>query len=240
MAHYHEQDWVDFCREESGARDAGMQDHLDQGCTECRHVKDVWDSVARVASREAAYEPPESVVRLARSQYVPRIGEGLLQRVQHALLLSDSAALPQPAGVRAGLPRSRQLLYEESAWLVKLHVQATEDAARVFLIGQIVHQEDPSQDLSRLPVRVRSGSGETLDRTLTNRWGEFELEVEPLRTLSLSIALPGGRTLQVVLPSIEDADDGPMETGAPEKPRAPGPAPADPSHGKRKGPRTKK
>ena len=240
MAHFSEQEWIDFCRVEGTNRDAGMQDHLDRGCTECLQVKDLWDAVARVASREAAYTPPESVVRLVRAGYAARVGEGLLQRVRSALLLFDSTALPHPVGVRATTRSSRELLYEASAWLVKLHVEADQDSARLSLIEQIVHQEEPSQVLSSLPVRVLSGR-ETLNRTLTNRWGEFELEVEPARTLCLSIALPGATTLQVVLPSTEDVDYGRREAELQKKRRAQAPAPGvDSSPAKRRGSRTKK
>ena len=56
------------------------------------------------------------------------------------------------------------------------------------LVGQVVDEEDPGQTLSDLAVLIFTGK-EIVDRTLTNRLGEFTFEGAPAEDLRLAVGI---------------------------------------------------
>jgi CheY-like chemotaxis protein len=129
----------------------------------------------------------------------------LLARVADtASLVFDSFRQPLPAGVRVIGPSPRRLLYKAGRYLVRLRLEPGVDSHRLSLVGQILDEGFPKQPLHDLAVLVSSG-GKTVDRTLTNRFGEFLLQPEPVKDLQLSVQAPEIGSFVVPLPSVERA-----------------------------------
>ena len=127
----------------------------------------------------------------------------LLQRLADtASLVFDSFRQPLPAGVRVIGPSARRLLYKAGRYMVRLRVEPGADSQRLSLVGQILDEGFPKMPLHDLAVLVSSG-GKTLDRTLTNRLGEFLLQPAPLKNLRLSVQAPEIGSFIVPLPSVE-------------------------------------
>jgi hypothetical protein len=201
MSHFPEEDWTDFTRDEGEPEQRErMQRHLDDGCPDCSRAQGVWDAVGRIAGQEPSFDPPESAVRQAKGWYGIQKPDRFLSRVGRAAsLLFDSARHPQPAGVRsAAASSSRQFLYRVGTRLIKLRLETPADSGPLTLVGQVVDETEPERELPDVPVRVLSGR-KSLDATVTNRLGEFEMEFEPARSLSLSLGIPGVRPFPVLL-----------------------------------------
>jgi hypothetical protein len=64
MKHFAVEAWFDFVREvappELGTL---MQRHLSDGCKRCAKLCEMWQQVADITRREAAFEPPDRTVR---------------------------------------------------------------------------------------------------------------------------------------------------------------------------------
>jgi CheY-like chemotaxis protein len=128
----------------------------------------------------------------------------LLQRAaRKASLVFDSFRQPTPAGVRVVGPSARRLLYKAGRYLVLLRLEPGADSARLSLVGQIVDEGFPKKPLHDLAVLVSRG-GKTVDRTLTNRFGEFLLQPEPVKDLRLSVQAPETGSFIVSLPSVTE------------------------------------
>jgi len=178
MSHFADEEWADFARNEvESDQQTKMQRHLDDGCKRCTRTLRVWREVSRIGGAEGSYEPPASVVRQVRGLYGIHKRTVAGRVAQAARLLFDSALAPLPAGVRsAAVPSSRQVVFGNQKRVVKLQIEKAVDD-RVALLGQIVDQKDPLRGLENQPVLVREGRG-TVERTLTNSLGEFELTLE--------------------------------------------------------------
>ena len=74
------------------------------------------------------------------------------------------------------------------------------------LVGQIA-EEEYRREQAVLPVLVQSGR-RTLARALTNRLGEFELELDRAANLRLIVGVPGPQEIVVKLPLGHEAGDG--------------------------------
>jgi hypothetical protein len=201
--HIGDEQCADFARVGGGARHA----HLESGCDKCARRLRLWKAVSRVAQREVRYAPPDAVVRQARGHFALNKPAGLLERTARAAtLLFDSMTTPLVQGVRAGAMPSRLLLYGKGGRLLKLRVESQGEREWLSLVGQVVEENDPKRKLPNLPVLVQSGS-KTVNQTLTNQSGEFELELEPASSLRLVVGAPGPEALMVVLPVVAAVDD---------------------------------
>jgi hypothetical protein len=199
MRHFADEEWADLVRDGAApATRARLLGHLEEGCEPCASKLRTWETVRDWASRERSYEPPEPAVRQARGLYAlnpprrPRRGASL------AALVFDSFLSPLPAGVRSGRAVSRQLLYESGGRLVKLRLESVGETDKLSLVGQLV-DENRDREISNLPVLVQTGQ-ETVARTLTNRLGEFELELDWAEGLQVVVGVPGPNALTVGLP----------------------------------------
>jgi hypothetical protein len=117
-------------------------------------------------------------------------------------LVFDSFRQPQLAGVRAAGTTARELLYKAGHYMIKLQVE-TAAADRVSIVGQILDERDPEGGLRDIVVRALKGS-KTLDRTLTNRLGEFHLEPDATEKLQLSVNVREIGTFAVQPPAWTD------------------------------------
>ena len=201
--HFRDEEWVDLARIQSDERRARLQQHLDDGCEECRRRLRFWTAVSRSAARDATYSPPAAAVRQVRGRFSPR---SFLKRAA-AVLLFDSASEPLPAGVRSGAQSARLLLYAKAGRLLKLRVENLGDSESFSVVGQVLEEKAPQRELSNLPVLVQSGR-RTVSQTLTNQSGEFALDLAPAIRMRLVIGLPGPKEMMVVaLPVTAAVDD---------------------------------
>ncbi len=132
----------------------------------------------------------------------PRPGELLEHVVRKASLVFDSFRQPLPAGVRAGVgPSGRRLLYKAGRYRVMLRLEPAADSGRLFLVGQILDEGLPKKHLHDIVVSVWRGR-RTLGRTLTNSFGEFQLQADRAKNLRLSVEVGETRAFLVSLPPV--------------------------------------
>jgi anti-sigma factor RsiW len=189
--HFADEDWLDFARGQGEPEQRKrLEQHLATGCPRCAEAVDLWRAAVDLASQEADYRPPEGAVRQLRAHFAQRRSEGLLARAaQRASLIFDSFRQPALVGVRAAGPSPRQLLYKAGRYAIRLRVEAGAGTDQLSVVGQVMDEQDPRRALPDLAVLMLSET-ETVDRTLTNRLGEFQLEAAREERLRLSIALP--------------------------------------------------
>lgn len=196
--HLADEECADLAR---GRGDARRERHL-EGCARCARRLRLWRDVKGFAGREAAYAPPDSLVREVRGRFAYQKPAGMLERAARAaVLLFDSMSAPLAEGVRSAAAPSRLLLYGKGGRLLKLRVETQDQSESLSLTGQVVEEGDPKRKLGNLPVLVQSG-GRTVDQTLTNQSGEFELELKPASAMRLTVGVPGPGALIVILPVV--------------------------------------
>lgn len=157
----------------------------------------MWSAVSNLAGQEASFQPPDDVLARVKGQYALYRPAGLIERAARAAsLVFDSLRQPALAGVRSAGPSPRQLLYRAGRFTIRLQVERAVGSDRLSFVGQIVDEADPRRALPDLSVLVSKGD-ETLDRTLTNELGEFQLQADPSEKLRLSVAIPEIGTLAV-------------------------------------------
>lgn len=118
----------------------------------------------------------------------------VLRRVP-ARLVFDTADYPLRAGLRRRDITSRHQIYRSEELCLDLRVER-EPQGRAALIGQLADLDRPLTACPDLPVFLQS-EGELLARSVTNQWGEFQLEYEPRSPMTLYVALRGERLLEL-------------------------------------------
>jgi hypothetical protein len=193
MKHFDETAWADFARNVmTPATKMTMQQHLDQGCKKCAAELKTWQSVQVIAKAESAFMPPADVVRVVKSQFAavsPEKGHGFR-------LLFDSALAPLAAGVR-GSVAARQFLYETDEYYIDLRVEPQHQAAHAAVVGQVLHRAGKERAAQGLAVLLQEGSRQ-IAHTSTNQFGEFQLEFDSAKSLSISVGR--GKADEIVLP----------------------------------------
>jgi hypothetical protein len=106
---------------------------------------------------------------------------------------------PQPVGVRGTHQINRQVLFHAGDYSVDLRFEHEKGSASMVLVGQIANQKSPEENLANVPVILVAGSRE-LTRSISNTFGEFQLEYVPESDLRLLVPLESrGQELEVVL-----------------------------------------
>jgi hypothetical protein len=206
MTHYALDQWVDFGRGVISSKDAiRMRNHLAGGCTSCQREADFCSHLTKVCQRLESQrletgKVPESVVRMARAIFPvhapARPKRGLLLPIE---LIYDSFLVPSPAGLRATWQVGWQGLYRAGDCSVDVRIEPELKSARAALIGQITNHVLPQVEMSNLQVCLKSGKL-VVAETLSNRFGEFQMEYEQQAQLKLCITLQdGSRIIQVPL-----------------------------------------
>jgi hypothetical protein len=116
-------------------------------------------------------------------------------------LIHDSAFAPMPAGMRAEGQEhaTRHLLYEAAGYYLDVQVEEQRESGRVSLVGQIAARNNADANTANLPVWLLERSS-LVASTLSNSFGEFQLECAPSRNLLLRVPLPDlGKRLEVSL-----------------------------------------
>jgi hypothetical protein len=188
--HFTEEDCVDFTRGQSRPEHRErLQRHLGSGCTRCADAVRLWERAVAITHEEASYSPPAEILRQLKGDFAlrhPRSSPaGALRRVA---LVFDSLRQPLASGVRAAGIAPQQLLYKAGRYTIRLRVEPAADAERTAIIGQILDELDPASTLQDIAVLAVRGN-ETLDRTLTNRLGEFLLEPDARENLQLCVGV---------------------------------------------------
>src|SRR5262245_26637258 len=193
--HATDEEWIDFVRGQlRGEHRARLQQHLESGCARCAKTVRLWKEVAGAAHNEASYRPPDEALRQLRGDFALRRPEPSASRaLRRVSLLFDSLSQPLAAGVRASSVRAagaapRQLLYKAGRYTIRLRLEPASNAAHLSITGQILDEQDPAGALQDIAVLALRGS-RTLDRTLTNRLGEFLLEPDASENLQLCVGV---------------------------------------------------
>jgi hypothetical protein len=200
-SHFDITEWADFVRDTvSGERQERMFAHLQFGCSRCERVKGVLQKFAAICRREAALEIPryaeQQVKALMGLAKAPR--PSTFQRIWGSLIY-DSVNDPQPVGVRGTHQINRQVLFHAGDYSVDLRFEHEKGSASMVLVGQIANQKTPDETLANLPVILVAGNRE-LTRSISNTFGEFQLEYVPESDLRLLVPLESrGQELEVQL-----------------------------------------
>jgi hypothetical protein len=209
MEHFSEQTWADFARAVSApefSRD--IKAHLLAGCLECVTSYTTWGKVSRMATDEAAYEPPENLVRVVKSG----LGEKTTDKAQKwtlANLVFDSFAQPLLHGVRSGTTNAGgtssvwQVVYEAEGLTVDLRVTHRAQSKAAHLVGQIFDKRTvrPLQD--NAIVELSKDQNNAIAASVVNAFGEFHIEFEPQDDLLLSIKAAGRNAVRIPLTNLK-------------------------------------
>ncbi len=209
MKHFEAGQWADLVRGVAGDRErVEMEAHLASGCRICRRTAEILRDVAAMASAEGRYQLPEYAVHNARAVFVLQRPERvhLFPRIV-AHLVYDSFREPLPAGVRARHRLTRHALYEAADYSLDLRLEHQTGKSVVNLVGQIANKKDPGRAPDRLPVFLMSGK-EIVARTLSNSFGEFQMEYQPRQHLGLFVQPnPGARShIEIALTGFSGVD----------------------------------
>ena len=208
MRHYEISEWLDFVHGLTQETErAAMQQHLDTRCEKCRSTVDLLQRLMAAAVADAQYQVPEQAVRMARAIYALQGPERIqvLPRIR-ARLTFDSFREPALAGVRSQQRIARQAMYEAGDYLLDLRIENERGEPKVSLVGQIANRVIPEQKLANVPVILAAGV-EVLGRTTSNDFGEFQIEYEPRRPLSLYVPVQlAGSEIEIRLEDLLDVD----------------------------------
>lgn len=208
MRHYEISQWLDFVHGLAGKSEQdAMQQHLATRCPKCQSTVDLLRKLMAAAVADSHYEVPEQAVRMARAIYALQGPERVqvLPRIR-ARLTFDSFREPALAGVRSQQRIARQAMYEAGDYLLDLRIENERGEPKVSLVGQIANRATPEQRLANVPVILAAGA-EILGRTLSNEFGEFQMEYEPRRPLSLYVPVRlAGSEIEIRLEDLQDTD----------------------------------
>ena len=200
MSHYTIDQWVDFSRDLVAAQEGAlMRAHLSTGCRECNHLSDYTRKLSLACLMSAAAQVPDSTLRLARAIFPIRVQDRPKRGSRIPIeLIFDSFLVPAPAGLRATWQVGWQGLYRAGDCSVDLRIEPELKSSRAAVIGQINNHLAPEFDMSNLPVSLRAGD-QIIAETVSNRFGEFQMEYEEQAQLKLCINLTDSRVIQVPL-----------------------------------------
>jgi hypothetical protein len=201
MRHYALDQWIDFARGLAALDEqARMSEHLAAGCDRCQREADFCSRMNHVCQRLDTHPVPEWVARLARAIFPVRVPQRPTRGTRLPIeLIFDSFLVPAPAGLRATWQIGWQGLYRAGDWSVDLRIEPELKSTRAAVIGQITNHVLPEQEMGSFPVSLRSGK-QVVVETLSNRFGEFQMEYEQQAHLRICIYLPdGSKNIQVPL-----------------------------------------
>lgn len=200
MPHFSLEQWADFANQNVSANErASMERHLEMGCSRCAHIFREWQSLKRFAVQEPLNDAPREVVALVKATFKtlnPGRAPGIVDKL--AQLVFDSFVEPALAGVRSGSPDSRCLLYRSGPVLIDLNLNLAQNPGHIALQGQVMDSETEPKGIQEIPVLLQSGQ-ETIARTQTNEFGEFELECGAQKGLQISVGVNPHKNVLIVL-----------------------------------------
>lgn len=188
-AHYGILEWMEFARgtvpEETRSR---MSSHLNEGCSDCLKIAAFFEKLANVCRDMIPDDVPESMLERARAIYPQTLQrQSRVPRRIPVELIYDSSLAPAPLGLRASKATGCRVLYRAGNWSLDFHLEPGLQSSQISVIGQILNEGEP-QSVSHVPVALKSGAA-TVTETLTNQFGEFQMECKRRKSLRLSIYL---------------------------------------------------
>lgn len=192
--------WVDFARGVvSAVERERMLQHLASGCTECRELAAFCEKLAAVATGMVPVQVPAGVVRLAKTICPAGAKSARRSFLIPAELVFDSFVSPAPAGLRASWQVGWQGLYRAGECSLDLRIEPELKTSRAAVMGQITNGAQPESEMPNIPVFLKAGKN-VVASTLSNRFGEFQIEYEQQARLQLCVYLEGGaKRIQVPL-----------------------------------------
>jgi len=117
-------------------------------------------------------------------------------------LLFDSAAQPLPPGARASVVSGRQLLYRIGTVYVDMEMDKRANSERAALVGQMLDSARPGHPLAGVPVSLHE-KGRSIARTLSNDNGEFRLEFNLKKDLTLLVSMDRRHPVRLPLTNLD-------------------------------------
>ncbi len=198
MRHFSEERWADFVRGVSGpeiSRD--IRTHLNTGCLKCQTALDAWSRVRRLATEEAAYTPPENLVRLVKLGFASQPAKQP-RKWTLASLVFDSFSQPLPVGVRSGTLNVWQVVYEAEGLTVDLRFGPRAQAKKMHLVGQVLDKQK-ARAWQSATIELSTEQDQLVGTTSVNASGEFQVEFEAKDHLWLSIKSEDRNTVRIPL-----------------------------------------
>jgi hypothetical protein len=199
--HFDITEWADFARNlVTSEQNQEMSGHLNAGCAKCEKLHALLTKLVGVCAREIALEVPQYAERSVKA--LASLGKESRRCAFQRLLATlsyDSANDPLPVGVRGTHQISRQVLFHAGDYSVDLRFEHEKGSSSMVLVGQIANQKAPDEVMSNLPVILLTGKRE-LSRSISNSFGEFQMEYVPHTDLRLLVPLDEkGQELEVLL-----------------------------------------
>ena len=120
--------------------------------------------------------------------------------LQPAQMIFDSMQSSSPQGVRGFRTSVRQFVYQHESITIDILLETAHASGRLHLTGQVLSAHPDGSLQADLPVLLTSGT-KTLARTTTDRFGEFNLEFEPVVNAGIEIRLLERRWVSIPLES---------------------------------------
>jgi hypothetical protein len=202
MEHFVSEDWVDFARKVgSQEKHKTMEEHLNSGCEACRATLNFWEETQRNAAREVLYEPPNHLLRAVNGLGALRLSGSTRSRfATFAELIMDSSRAATTAGVRSGEIAPWLLLYKAGSVNIDLRVDQVPSSNRMSIVGQVLDLSAPNQMIAGVLVAAILEGG-TAQSTVTNQFGEFQLEMEARSQVCLAVQVTNEKEIWVQLDS---------------------------------------
>ncbi|MEO8591907.1 MAG: hypothetical protein ABI759_01170 [Candidatus Solibacter sp.] len=200
MKHYAIDQWADFTRGLlPDAVRAEMQQHQATGCPTCRELAEFTSKLTETCVSMAQDQVPESMVRLARAIFPVRTAQRPRRGSRLPIeLVFDSFLMPAAVGLRSTWQMGWQGLYRAGECSVDVRIEPELKSQRAAVIGQITNHIKPESEMGNLPVSLRAGK-QVVAETVSNRFGEFQMEYEQQSKLQLCIGLRDLKVIQVPL-----------------------------------------
>jgi hypothetical protein len=200
MKHYAIDQWVDFTRGILAGEEADrMVAHLRSGCTKCHRLCDFTSKLGKTAIGLTSVSVPESSLRLARAIFPIRLEDRPRRGNRLPLeMIFDSFLAPSAVGLRSTWQVGWQGLYRAGDCSVDLRIEPELKSSKAAVIGQISSHVLPAVEMGNLPVSLRAGK-QVVAETMSNRFGEFQMEYEQQAQLKLCIFLRDSKSIQVPL-----------------------------------------
>ena len=204
MQHFSEQPLADFVRGVSGQKiSRDIKAHLAEGCSKCKTAHDGWSRVRRLATEEAAYAPPENLVRLVKLGFGGKPAHqpwaSVLANWTVANLVFDSFAQPLQSGVRSGTLNIWQVIYEAEGLTVDLRFGRRSQSTEVHVVGQVFDKQTVRALQNNASVELSTEQNQLVATTAISDLGEFHLEFEQKDPMWLSVKAAGRNTVRIPL-----------------------------------------
>jgi hypothetical protein len=198
MKHFSMEEWVDFLNQMlSASKKHAMESHLRAGCKRCAKTVEVWQRVQQASAMEESYQPPDSVVRIAKAAFAgSQFAREERKSPTLVEVLFDSALQPLVAGARSGASATRQMLFRADPYEVHVNLEAKPDAGRIVITGQLQNLHSPDIRCAGIGVIISNLRGHVV-QTITNPSGEFCEEIKNSGGLELKI--PGANNAPVII-----------------------------------------